>query len=403
MSEKQSIAGGTGVDTKKQDEGNFSDLAADPGAYAAKAFDGSDVYDAAKGLPIAGSGIKTVESAVKNFGNAKDFGDLAAASGQLALDGAGFVAGCATDLAGFVTDPVGWLVSNGLNFLLELIQPLQDMLHFVTGDGPSLGEASDNFGKIANGFGLLAVDFVTTRDDKLREWQGDAADAVRKGTDEFAAGIHGIGETAGAVAQTLKMWSMVMTVIEEVVKSIISEFVSFLIYIWLPALAASIVSFGSSVAGAMATSIGKLTSVVSKITAKMGKLGKLLDKFMEFLTKWADKLVKASEKMKAAKGGDVLAGALAKDMDKVLGGVYETRLGLTGHAALDTLKNVGTNAAKSAVKQAVGFNPADAGKTPFHTGKAVVDGTKKAIEHGKTAGYDDNTYTEDQTRENLDI
>lgn len=365
---------------------------------------GKNAEQALEKTPFVGSGYKTVRDAADRFGKAENFGDVAAASGQLALDGAGFVAGCATDLAGFVMDPVGWLVSNGLNMLLELIQPLQDALHFVTGDGPSLSNASDNFGKIGEGFVTLADDFVTTGESALQGWTEDAGNAAREALGDFSVGIKGVGSSAGAVAETLKMWSMVMQVIEEVIKSIISEFVSFLIYIWLPALAASIISFGSSVAGAMATSVAKAASVMSKVTSKLGKLGKLLDKFMEFLVKYSDKLAKAAEKMKVEKGGLAVGGALAKGIDKTMGG-FETRLGATGDAALDVLKGTGKTVMEKTAKEFIGTNPADAAKSPFHAAKAGVDATKKAIQHGQTAAKGDIGGRQDaeETRENLDI
>ena len=71
-----------------------------------------------------------------------------------------------------------------------------------------------------------------------------------------------------------------MVVIEEVIKGIITELVSWLITLWLPALAASVISFGGSVAAAMTASIAKAASVLQKVTRYLGKFGKLLDKFM---------------------------------------------------------------------------------------------------------------------------
>lgn len=363
-----------------------------------------NVEDAAKKVPVVGKGVTTISNAYTKISTAQGPGDLAAAGGQLVVDGAGFIAGAGADLASFVLDPVGWLVSNGLNILIELIQPLQDALHFVTGDGPALKTAAANFGNIAKGFVTLADDFVKTGDESLKDWVGEAGDAARNALGDFAVGIKGIGSSAGTVAETLQMWSMVMTVIEEVVKSIISELVTWAIYIWLPALAASVVSLGSSVAAAMTATIAKAASAMGKITKHLGKLGKLLDKFMGFMLKWTDDLVKQGSKLtKAGKLGMTpgqeksIVGAMAKGSG--------TQLGTFGDAAKDVLKGV----PNQAIKQVVGVNPADLGKGSAYSGKAGFDFVNKTIENSKTTitgqeyGRTGGNHSDKETRENLDM
>ncbi len=365
---------------------------------------GKNALDAAKKVPVAGKGVTTITNAYDKISTAQGPGDIAAAGGQLVADGAGFIAGAGADLASFVLDPVGWLVGNGLNILVELIQPLQDALHFVTGDGPALKAAAGNFVNIGKGFVTLADDFVKTGDDSLKDWVGDAGDAARNALADFAVGIKGIGSSAGTVAETLQMWSMVMTVIEEVVKSIISELVTWAIYIWLPALAASVVSLGSSVAAAMTATIAKAASAMGKITKHLGKLGKLLDKFMGFLLKWTDDLVKQGSKLtKAGKVGmtpgqeKAIVGAVAKGTG--------TQAGTFGHAAKDVLAGV----PGQVFKQTVGVNPKDLAKGTAYQGKAVVDvggkmvGTTKDIRTAQDAGDIGGGRSTEETRENLDM
>lgn len=363
---------------------------------------GKNALDGLKKAPIIGKGYGTIADAYKKFDDAQGVGDLANASTQLITDGAGFVAGAGADMASFVLDPVGWLVSNGLNILLELVQPMQDALHFVTGDGPALKTAAANFDNIGKGFVALADDFVATGDKAVKDWQGEAGEAARNALGDFATGIKGIGSSSGSVAETLKMWSMVMTVIEEVVKAIISELVSTLIYIWLPALAASIVSLGSSVAAAMTASIAKAASAFSKITKHLGKLGQLLEKFMAFMAKWTDDLIKQGSKL-------TKAGRVTPGMEKAIGGAVATgagrRLAETGHALADTVKGVPGKVAG----QVIGFNPADPAKGSAYAGKSVFGAAKKYVDtqkdfdtmekSGDTGGGQD----AGETRKNLDM
>ncbi|QWF79684.1 hypothetical protein [Amycolatopsis sp. CA-230715] len=363
---------------------------------------GKNAENALKKTPVIGKGYSTIADAAKKFGDAENAGDLANASAQLVTDGAGFVASAGMDMASFVLDPIGWLVSNGLNILLELVQPLQDALHFVTGDGPALKTASANFESIGKGFVALADDFVATGDKAVKDWQGDAGEAARNALGDFSVGIKGIGSSAGSVAETLTMWSMVMTVIEEVVKAIISELVSTLIYIWLPALAASIVSLGSSVAAAMTASIAKAASAFSKITKHLGKLGQLLEKFMGFMAKWTDDLIKQGSKL--SKAGRVTPG-----MEKAVGGAMAkatgSRLSATGDALVDVAKGV----PGQVLKQTVGVNPKDLGKGSAYQDKAAIDMLAKTADNLETQrnrgkqGDIGGAQDADETRKNLDM
>lgn len=102
---------------------------------------------AAQATPVVGEVWKTGKSIAahaQDAVNADNIGDLASAAGELAADGAKFVGSAAADVTMFAMDPIGWLVSHGLNMLLELVHPLQDALHQVTGgrsrDRARLGE-----------------------------------------------------------------------------------------------------------------------------------------------------------------------------------------------------------------------------------------------------------------------
>lgn len=248
---------------------------------------------AAERTPVVATGYRAGKSIAEHaheIVEADDFGDLATASGKLIGDGATFVGNATMDVTFFAFDPIGWLVSHGLDMLLELVQPLQDALHQVTGDGPAIGHASNNFVTMAQGFVALADDFEKTGDTALKDWLDEAGDAARAALGDFSAGIRGVGSSAGSVAEVLQMWSMVMAVIEEVIKAIISELASWLITIWAPALAMSVMSLGGSIATAMTESVQKAATTFKKVTKHLGVFGKLLDGFMELLTKMSGKI-----------------------------------------------------------------------------------------------------------------
>ncbi|OLF15363.1 hypothetical protein [Actinophytocola xanthii] len=262
---------------------------------------GANIDRAVGHVPVVGTVYKSGKSIAEHAQQAAEADnpqELASAGAALVGDGAAFASAAAADVVTFAMDPIGWLVSHGLNMLLELVQPLQDALHQVSGDGPAIGHASDNFVTIAQGFVALADDFEKTGDTALKDWIDDAGTAAREALGDFSAGIRGVGSAAGSVAEVLQMWSMVMVVIEEVIKAIITELVSWLITIWLPALASSVISFGSSVAAAMTASIAKAAAMFKKVTGYLGRFGKLLDTFIDYLAKYSTKVMQATRKFR---------------------------------------------------------------------------------------------------------
>lgn len=227
----------------------------------------------ARGLPVVGGGISATLSI--------SAGDWAGAS----VGAATFIQSCKDAATGLATDPLGWLIGQGLNFLITVVQPLQDLIHWVSGDGPALLNAASNFSKIGQGLEQYATKFVKTADEQLKSWQGGAKDAAKARLDKFATGIAGTSGQAGDIAQLLQVSSMVMTVIEEFIKALLTEFVEWLVLIWIPALAAAAPTFGGSIATAWTGTFAKGTATTAKATKQVSKLQKVLNMLKQLLDK----------------------------------------------------------------------------------------------------------------------
>ncbi|WP_197320631.1 WXG100 family type VII secretion target [Saccharomonospora sp. NB11] len=361
---------------------------------------GDAALDLAKHTPVAKQAIKgyeTVTNIWQGLPDDPDVADVMLHAGNVITDAAGFTAECAMEVGSAVLDPVGWLVSNGLSMVLHLVTPLQDALHMVSGDGPALSTASGDFAAIGNGLVQYAGEFVRVADEALADWEGEASDTARRALGDFAKGIEGVATSAGGVAEILKMSSMLMTVVEEVIKAIITELVTWLIWIWLPALASSVVSLGSSVAAAMSASIAKAGSMFSRVTSKMGKLGKLLDKILEFFQKFGSKLVALGEKL-GVQPKNYGANVLDTVAEVGRGGAMKT-------AVAESLKKGAGKLAESTI----GINPTGTADNGYQAGKTVVDHYGKLVDHvtnlkdaGDKGGIGSGA-TAEETRDLLDV
>ncbi|MCC3765742.1 hypothetical protein K3N28_22030 [Glycomyces sp. TRM65418] len=151
---------------------------------------------------------------------------------------------------GWITDPLGALISNGLDFLIAVIQPLEDILGFVTGNPDRLQNAIDRWNTIEQACYALAQEVQHVSGAGLGEWDDQAAAIAKTRISELADAIGGIGVKSATCQHWLSVAQALAQTLQEVIKSIISSFLSQLITTWLAALAAAAVTFGGSTAAA---------------------------------------------------------------------------------------------------------------------------------------------------------
>lgn len=237
-----------------------------------------------------------------------DTGSTLLAVGSVVADGIGFAHECMEAYSDIIKNPFRFLVQMGLDFLLEILTPIQDLLHLVSGDPKALEHASKTFEEIDKAFRAMRTDFVEHTKVRLAGWGGMAAKAAEDRLTDFAVGIAGLADRAGSLAELLAMSSIVMEVIYELIKSIISEFVMWLIGLWIPALSAAAVTFGASLASAGLASAIKGAETAVEAMSWTEKLMLLLHKLQDVLLKIGFKLAKAFFKLGAeARRGNVRA------------------------------------------------------------------------------------------------
>jgi hypothetical protein len=221
----------------------------------------------AEAAPFYGNYLKIKEAQ----GKADEKGGAEATA--LKSEGWALVGSLGTSALGIATDPLGWLVGQGLNFLISVVQPLEDAIHFVSGDGPALAQAAENFNAIGQGVAKLREQFDAD----------SASDVASTKLGEFANGIDGVAGQAGELAEMLQTSSMIMTIVEDFIKAILTELITWLVMIWIPALAAAVPSFGASTAAAGAATGVRVATTGSRVARIVAKLKQFLTKVLDFL------------------------------------------------------------------------------------------------------------------------
>ena len=375
MAEEKTKAGGVEITTGEKDTGQKM----------------------AEAVPFYGNYLKT-KDAVGKFSDGADGSEVS----NLASEGTALLGAVGTSAYGIATDPIGWLVGQGLNFLISVVQPLEDAIHFVSGDGPALSQAAENFNAIGKGVADLGKRFEQELADSVTSWGGPAGEAASTKLGEFANGIDGVAGQAGELARMLQISSMIMTVIEDFIKAILTELITWLIMIWIPALAAAIPSFGASTAAAGTATGVRAAQTGSRVSRIIAKLREFLDRILAFLRNLASRVGNVRTAFQRAminkRVGNIFADAAKKDFgDKSPLTKLWSNEGLLGGRLNDGLGKSLLNTARDTAVSELGLGKGQ---------NAGIDKPLRNVSGGMKAGEVDDVgedQSKDETEGYLDI
>ncbi|GAB2997641.1 hypothetical protein [Saccharothrix stipae] len=352
----------------------------------------------AEAAPFYGNYLKTAEA----LGKAQKDGGAEVTG--LASEATGLIGALGTSAYGIATDPIGWLVGQGLNFLISVVQPLEDAIHFVSGDGPALAQAAENFNAIGKGVADLRQKFDEDLQNSVTNWGGPASEAAGTKLGEFASGIDGVAGQAGELAQMLQISSMIMTIVEDFIKAILTELITWLVMIWIPALAAAIPSFGASTAAAGAATGVRVATTGSRVARIVAKLKQFLTKILDFLRNLAKRVGNVKTAFRRSMANKQISHAAAQAMrDAKLPGSNSPIVKLWGD------KGMLGSRMQDGFGKSMGTAAIDAARSQLGVGGGANAGVDKPIRNygagQKAADYDETgaDQSKQQTEGYLDI
>ncbi len=244
---------------------------------------------AAKSIPFGGSSYALMKDATK-LGDSISSGDGAA----IAKDVVSVISDMnnfmqeGMKLAGAIADPLNFLISKGLGWLLDVVAPLKQAVDLVSGDPAATSKAA---GRVQR---HREADRGTGPHLRRAPEGGSAELEVRRrrqgrGQARRVPPRHrGNGSTAGHIAAVLQGSSMFMQVAEDIIKGILSDLIEWLVVTWIAAQLAAVPTCGASeVAAAAATPVEAGIST-AKAGGEVNKVRSVIQKIMDVLRKIRD-------------------------------------------------------------------------------------------------------------------
>lgn len=182
-------------------------------------------------------------------------------------------------------DPLNWLISAGLTFLIDFVQPLEDLLSLVTGNSEQMEPYAGQWQQLGAALVPLAAAVRQAATDELIEWAGRDATAAKDRLLEFADAIEATGGEAASISGLLTLFSKIMAAAQQIIIGILATLIEWMIVEWAMAMAAAVPTMGGSVAAAGAATGVQATVATTRAVRVMDRVVQLLLRIRELMTR----------------------------------------------------------------------------------------------------------------------
>lgn len=198
--------------------------------------------------------------------------------------------GTGLDLLTIAMNPVGTLISYGLNWLIEHVKPLQDALNQLAGDADQIAAYSQTWKNIAQAVGQSAKDLAATVEKDTANWTGQAADTYRANLKNKIDHIN----AAATCAETIGTVVEVVGVITGAVRAMVRDMVTQAVGDFIQDALEEVCSLGLGTPVVVA-------QVVEQVSAWMEKIGALIKRLINSVEKLRPLMSKLEEIFAAIK------------------------------------------------------------------------------------------------------
>ena len=260
------------------------------GGSGAVTVGGYDVlrFDPTQDIPGLGGLTTAIQKSAHLASDDPDWRELADIGGGVADLGANIVA--------YAADPLNFLISSGLTFLVDVVQPLEDLLGLVTGNAERMDAEIARWGRVAAALTPLADEIKQAADQGLLGWQGRTADAAKQRLHEFAGGVTGLADEVQKLTVIMSIARTLMAIAQGLVIGVLSTLVEWLVFTWSAAMAVAIPTAGASTAAAGAATTVEVAESTTRAVRFVDRVVTLLGRLRAMLTRiHLDRMTRAEE------------------------------------------------------------------------------------------------------------
>lgn len=262
---------------------------------------------------------------IKGIGIAESVHDVASLNDGSSWVEAGLAyGGLAMEAVSVAVDPIGTLLSYGLSWLIEHVEPLQEALDWFAGDPDGVKAYGATWENVSKAVQQAATEYNEAVKADTAQWVGPAGDAYRRYAAEKGEALNGAAELAGTISSVVTIMGEVVSFVRDFVRDLVADCVSRLITYALeavctlglgtPVIAAQATSFISKTVARISEVVQKLLKTINNVSPKLGKMVEVFGDIIQALGKAGKKVMDAPGKL-----ADNFAEAAWKKVDDTFG------------------------------------------------------------------------------------
>lgn len=175
-------------------------------------------------------------------------------------------------------DPVQWLAGTLIDFLIQVFQPLEDLVGMVSGNESRMRTSSSMWNAISGGAPQVADYVQSIGDENLSDWIGTDGDAARTRVNEAGEAVRGMGYVAVALEGILACMADLAKALRQDIVDLLAKGVSWALTRLLPQVAAAVATFGATLATAIADAVYKVASLVMRAISRIKQASEIFSK-----------------------------------------------------------------------------------------------------------------------------
>ncbi|NKE56408.1 hypothetical protein FXN61_06005, partial [Lentzea sp. PSKA42] len=206
------------------------------------------------------------------------------------------MANTAMGMIGMSGNPLSGFLSAGFSWAIQHVDFLREPFDMLLGSPESISKMAQTYRSAGQQVQGIATEYKRICVQQTREWQGRAADGYRAAAQKHAGGLESLSKATHGIAAAVEGAGKLVAEVRKQIMDLISQAVADMVMKIIQWLAASILTFGAAIAGAIADIVSTAVRYAQKLADFLQKLLGSVQKLMN-LIKQVSQIAKVAEQV----------------------------------------------------------------------------------------------------------
>ncbi|MGZ3140993.1 WXG100 family type VII secretion target [Lentzea chajnantorensis] len=206
------------------------------------------------------------------------------------------IANTAMGIVGMASNPLSGFLSAGFSWAIQHVDFLREPFDVLLGNPEAIGKMAGSFRSAGKQVHDIAAEYKKICVEQTREWEGKAADGYRAAAQKHAGGLESLAKAADGIAGAVEGAGQLVGTVRKMIMDMISQAVSDMVMKIIQWLAASFLTFGAAIAGAISDIVTTAVKYAKKLADFLQKLSGSLQKLMK-LVQSVQKIAQTAEQV----------------------------------------------------------------------------------------------------------